>query len=77
MRHGGFQRWDLTDDPLWLDFGKPTINYLANTTWDPEYCIVAQDFKSTDWVYLIVTWNIPNPKDKQKDKFFIPVAHPV
>lgn len=72
LRHGNFSRWDLTDDPLWLNFSNPTINNLANTTWDPEYCIVAEDFGETDWIYLLLTWTA-----KKKDRRYLPAAHPV
>lgn len=33
-------RWDLTDTPMWLDFGNPTILNLQNTSWNPEYAVI-------------------------------------
>ena len=76
LRHGNFARWDLTDDPMWLNFGNPTINNLGNKTWDPEYSIVAEDYKETDWVYIIVSWNFTDAA-RRTPRIFVPAAHPV
>ena len=76
LPHGNFSRWDLTDFPLWLNFSNPTITNLKNTSWNPEYCIVAEDYKEEDWVYLIITANASVSKQIASRKFF-PVSHPV
>ena len=76
LPHGNFSRWDLTDFPLWLNFSNPTITNLKNTSWNPEYCIVAEDYKEDDWVYLIITANASVSKQISSRKFF-PVSHPV
>lgn len=35
----GFQRWEVADKPLWLNFSDPTLKNLQNTTWNPEYAV--------------------------------------
>ena len=76
LPHGNFSRWDLTDFPLWLNFSNPTITNLKNTSWNPEYCIIAEDYKEDDWVYLIITANASVSKQISSRKFFS-VSHPV
>lgn len=69
----GYQRWDLTDTPLWLNFSNPTILNLKNTTWNPEYCVIPYDYKH-GWVYLVITGDLTR---LEKTKRRIPAAHPI
>jgi hypothetical protein len=50
----GYQRWDLTDTPLWLNFSNPTILNLKNTTWNPEYCVIPCELPVIYEIFLIL-----------------------
>ncbi|KAL2055956.1 hypothetical protein ABVK25_003598 [Lepraria finkii] len=70
--HGAF-RWDLTDTPLWLNFSNPTILNLGNTTWNPEYAIIGENY-DRGYVYLVITSELIR---KDPTKGFTPAAHPI
>lgn len=50
----GYNRWDLTDTPLWLNFSNPTILNLDNTTFNPEYAVIPENY-TRGYVYLVIT----------------------
>lgn len=75
VTHGAF-RWDLTDTPLFLDYGNPAILNTENSTYinDPFNAMWKYNF-STGYVYLIVDGsNLPN---ETAQKTQIPAAHPI
>lgn len=69
----GYVRWDLLDNPLYLNYSDPTILHVDNPNFNfgPDYCIVPYDY-SAGYVWLIITGhNITDDKTK------IPAAHPI
>lgn len=84
LAHGNFSRWDLGSNPMWLNFGDPTILHVNETGADdntpawapsPEQVVVPADYTDDDWVYLIVTaTGFPFGKPS---RVFVPAAHPV
>lgn len=50
----GYIRWDILNQPMWLDYSNPTILNLDNTTWNPEYCVVDYDY-TQGFVYMVLT----------------------
>ena len=69
----GYVRWDLLDNPLYLNYSDPTILHVdqPNFNFGPDYCIVPYDY-SAGYVWLIITGhNITDDKTK------IPAAHPI
>ncbi|OCL06707.1 laccase-like multicopper oxidase [Glonium stellatum] len=75
-----FVRWALGDVPLWLDFANPTINNLGNTTFNPDYVVINEDYPENAWIYLLITAP-PSPLTKdpvpKPGKGFVTVAHPI
>ncbi|KAI9838099.1 MAG: hypothetical protein M1819_006255 [Sarea resinae] len=69
----GFQRWDLTDTPLWLDFSEPTILDLQNTTFRADYAVIDENYKE-GYVYLIITGNLTRFNTTKRE---VPAAHPI
>ncbi|KAL2674299.1 hypothetical protein Neosp_012750 [[Neocosmospora] mangrovei] len=70
-----FSWWSFGDNPLWVDFSKPTITGLNRTDpWPKDYVVVPAENKG-DWVYLVIT--APNTTVAGKRKSFAPVAHPL
>lgn len=68
----GYLRWDILNQPMWLDFSNPTILNLDNTTWNPEYCVVDYDY-TQGFVYMVLTASALYP-DHQK---FTGATHPI
>ncbi|CAF9923127.1 MAG: hypothetical protein ALECFALPRED_002306 [Alectoria fallacina] len=69
----GYNRWDLTSTPLWLNFSNPTILNLDNITFDPYYAIIPEDY-TQGYVYLVITGqNLPDFPVKLN----APAAHPM
>lgn len=66
-------RWDLTDTPMWLDFGNPTILNLQNTSWNPEYAVIDYNY-DRGFVYLVITANLSRLGDNKRE---IPAGHPI
>ena len=54
LDHGNFTRWEIGGEPMWLDWGNPTIINLENRTWNPEYDVIVEDHASWQWVYFII-----------------------
>ncbi|EEU37368.1 uncharacterized protein NECHADRAFT_86298 [Fusarium vanettenii 77-13-4] len=70
-----FSWWSFGDNPLWVDFSKPTITGLNRTDpWPKDYVVVPAENKD-GWVYLVIT--APNTTVAGKKKIFAPVAHPL
>jgi hypothetical protein len=57
LKHG-FNRWEVGGEPMWLDWASPTIQNLANTSWNPEYDVILESAgEGTDgwgWVYFVI-----------------------
>ncbi|KAI1825126.1 multicopper oxidase [Xylaria intraflava] len=60
-----YAHWFLGDQPLWLDFGKPTILNVESSIANPNYTVVPEDFDQ-GYIYLIV--------DASRS---VPVTHPI
>jgi ribulose bisphosphate carboxylase small subunit len=70
-----FSWWSFGENPLWVDFSKPTITGLDRTDpWPKDYVVVPAENKD-GWVYLVIT--APDAAVAGKKKIFAPVAHPV
>lgn len=63
---------------MWLNFSDPTINHLHDSKFNPEeYCLVTEDYKEDDWVYMIISMNATTLNKAKKTKTFIQAAHPM
>lgn len=69
-----FARWAIGENPMFLDFSNPTIQNLKNTTWDPNYVVIPENYPADAWVYLLITSDAL-PKDALRRD--VPAAHPV
>ncbi|KAI8653708.1 Laccase 2 [Fusarium sp. Ph1] len=70
-----FSWWSFGENPLWVDFSKPTITGLDRTDpWPKDYVVVPAENKD-GWVYLVIT--APDAAVAGKKKIFAPVAHPL
>ena len=49
-----YSRWELTGTPLYLNFSDPTILNLDNTTFDPFYAVIPENY-TQGFVYLVLT----------------------
>ena len=69
-------RWSAHEEPLWLDFGNPTINHLnsINKPWPKYLDIVTSNHPQDSWVYLVINGN---NTIKSPGRQFLPVAHPI
>lgn len=73
-----FYWWAFGNAPMWLNFSDPTILNLDNTTWKPNYVVIASEADQTeDWVYMVVTAPLHPPAGAPSGEQFWPVAHPV
>ncbi|MCJ1470910.1 hypothetical protein MMC07_009558 [Pseudocyphellaria aurata] len=70
-----FSHWAIGKDPLFLNFSNPTILSLDNTTFNPEYVVIPEDYNETDWVYLLID-GLAQAVDKGRRQD-IPAAHPI
>ncbi|KAJ4329018.1 hypothetical protein N0V84_000590 [Fusarium piperis] len=70
-----FSWWSFGENPLWLDFSKPTITGLHRTNpWPKDYVVVPAENRD-GWVYLVIT--APKASVAGKKRVFAPVAHPL
>ncbi|KAK8195857.1 hypothetical protein M8818_007008 [Zalaria obscura] len=71
---GGFFRWDLLDQPLFLNYSDPTILHADNPSfrYNDSYCIVPYNF-TQGFVYLVITGENLNKIAKRP----VPAAHPI
>ncbi|KAF2644460.1 hypothetical protein P280DRAFT_465791 [Massarina eburnea CBS 473.64] len=52
--HGAY-RWELLEEPLWLNYSDPTIKNLKNTTWNSDYAIQPYNYDDPEgFVYMII-----------------------
>ena len=72
-----FAHWAIGSDPLWLDFGNPTIINLNNTEWKDDLVVISKDYPENSWVYIIITSNNTKIPDKLKERRYVGAAHPV
>lgn len=73
-----FYWWAFGHVPMWLNFSDPTILNLDNTTWKPNYVVIASEAdQEEDWVYMVVTAPLHPPAGAPSGEQFWPVAHPV
>ncbi|KAI9696288.1 MAG: hypothetical protein M1820_008211 [Bogoriella megaspora] len=69
-----FNRWELTDFPLYLNYSNPSLLNLTGTLHDPNYAAIDYDF-SSDFVVLVVDGiNVGTNKTGKLD---VPAAHPI
>ncbi|KAK0723520.1 multicopper oxidase-domain-containing protein [Lasiosphaeria miniovina] len=76
-RADNFSWWAMGDHPLWLDFGRPTLLDLHNTTWNNDSVVITQDGDDDTWVYLVITGPGNNGASTNHTRSFFPVAHPM
>lgn len=72
LAHDNFSLWAIGDNPLWLDYSNPTILYLDNKTFNPDYVVIPEDCPEGSWIYLVIKSSFPKSNRTQ-----IPAAHPV
>ncbi|KAI1438510.1 multicopper oxidase [Xylaria sp. CBS 124048] len=60
-----YAHWFMGDQPLWLNFSKPTILNVESSLTNPNYTVVPEDFDK-GYVYLIV-----------EASHFVPATHPI
>ncbi|KAI1080742.1 Cupredoxin [Whalleya microplaca] len=53
-----YKHWYVGSQPMWLDFGKPTILNIDESINNPNYTVVSEDY-SEGYVYLIVDASSP------------------
>ncbi|RYO95793.1 hypothetical protein DL765_011755 [Monosporascus sp. GIB2] len=54
-----YRHWFLAEQPMWLDFSRPTILHIDEAMQNPNYTIIEEDYND-GFVYLIVhSGNIP------------------
>ena len=71
-------RRSLFSASMWLEFGNPTINNINNASFHPdEYCLVPENHKSNEWVYLIISMSGQQAKIAQNNSIVIQAAHPI
>ena len=69
----GYPRWDLTQNPLYLNFSNPTILNLDNSTFDPFYAVIPENF-TQGFVYLVITTqNLGDPNKLPTSAAFHPI----
>lgn len=76
--HGDMYYWDILEEPMWADFGNPTINFIQNKShvWSPDSAVVYENFKKDDWVYVIIAMNGSVARKAHKKEIYINAAHP-
>jgi len=69
----GYVRWDLLDNPLYLNYSDPSILHVdqPNFNFGADYCIVPYDY-SSGYVWLIITGH-----GNDTHKLQITAAHPI
>ncbi|KAL1306265.1 hypothetical protein AAFC00_004354 [Neodothiora populina] len=73
----GYARWDLANDPLFLNYSDPTIVHTDNSgfVYPSNYAVIDYNF-TAGYVWLIIT--AQNLTDVlHRDKNEIPAAHPI
>ncbi|KAI1269783.1 multicopper oxidase [Xylariaceae sp. FL1019] len=60
-----YRHWYLGSQPMWLDFGKPTILNIESSLTNPNYTVVPEDF-TDGYIYLIIDASLN-----------VPVTHPI
>ena len=61
---------------MWLNFSDPTVLNLDKTKFLPEKVVIPKNYPAGSWVYLVIT-SFPPQDLEDRDRLFVPAAHPV
>ncbi|KAL4918819.1 multicopper oxidase [Aspergillus aurantiobrunneus] len=70
--------WNIMDDPIWVRYGKPTVNNL-----EPPYpnnsvvYEVSADASHHNWNYMVIIGNQKTNPGSSKGGRLVPAAHPI
>jgi hypothetical protein len=74
----GVNNWNIMDDPIWVEYGKPTVKHLK-PPFDNNSVVyeVSADASHQNWNYMVIIGNQTTNPGPSKGGKLVPAAHPV